>query len=146
MTQAVTRRAFLVRAVDRRRQPARTLFRLLAVIAVAWIAVVVFQVVRGMTISGWTLIGFVSLAATVLYVMRWGAARLYARLDYKGKAVCRAAGEVLGMLAMTAVGILAWHKFQSGSTLFGIAIAVVVLLEFIKKGYAQFRRDIGAQE
>lgn len=146
MTQAVTRRAFLVRAVDRRRQPARTLFRLLALIAVAWIAVVAFQVVRGTTISDWTLIGFVSLAATVLYVMRWGAARLYARLDYKGKAVCRAAGEVLGTLAVTAVGILAWHKFQSGSTLFGICSAAVVFFEIIKKGYEQYARNIGTRE
>ena len=146
MTQEVTRRAFLLSGAVRGRGPARMLLGLLAVAVFAWLAVVAFQVVRGITVHGWTLIGYVSLTAVVLYAMRCGAAQVYARLYHKGQAFCRAAGEVLGMLVLTAAGIIAWHKIQSGDTIIGIAIAVVVFLEIIRKGYEQYARHVCAPD
>lgn len=145
MREQITRRDFLMVVVNRSRTPARIALWLLTAVAVAWVVVVAFEMVRAVTIDGWFLIGCIAVVAALLSAVRWGASRVYARMPLGGKAICDTVGESLFIITVMGVGMLLWHKFQSGDTPAAIPLVVVLCVLIVRRGGEAYRRRIREQ-
>jgi len=123
----------------------RSVVLLFVIIAAAWIAVGAVQIVRGITLEGWELIGCIVLAAVLLSTVRWGAGRVYSLLPKRGKALCDAAGEALDTLLLVAVGVLVWHHFRTGEEPGAVVISLFVLAWIVKRARKVYNQRMGGQ-
>ena len=87
------------------------------------------------------LIGLIALLVGVMSLLRWAAHRIHAHLSARGKAMSRAVGEIAADLAGIALGILAWHKWQSGDTATGVTLAAFLLWALAKKAFEGYARQ-----
>ena len=113
-------------------------FRLLTVIFIAWLALILFQVLRGITISGWMLIACIALSGVVLFVLAWIAHKVFDHLSERVKTIFKTAGYIISSILYIVAGILLWHQIQKGDFTTVIVIAVFFLIGIIKVGYEKY--------
>jgi hypothetical protein len=143
MAGGLTRRQFLKIAGEKARGLFRTVVPFSVIVVGAWIAIVAIQVVRGITLEGWEMIGCVVLAAMLFAAVRRGAVRVYSSLPKRGKALCDAAGEAIAMLYLVAAGILVWQQFQAGETAGAVLISLFMLAWIVKRARKVYDQAAG---
>lgn len=136
MAREMSRRQFFDLIGAKLRKP----IRVALLLAIAWLAIAVFQSVRGITLHGWTLIGCLVLAAIVFAAIRFGARRVYSLLPSQGKALCAATGEVFDMLACVAIGAFLWHRWQTEDA---TGIVVVIFVGIADRAYRMYNQRLG---
>lgn len=145
MSEELSRRELLVAVWRKVRTPFRVLTRVVALGLCAWILMLFVELVRGVTLNGWGLMGGILLGICLLAFVRWLAGRIYDRFSVRGKALCDAISEVTDTVAIICIGILAWDMIRTD----GVASAIVPITALVmitkQKGQEVYRQKSGEQ-
>ena len=145
MNEAMSRREFLRAGGKKAYGPFCYLAKLFGIAFVSWLFVLMVEILRGITLQGGMLLLGAIVAIGLLESMRWLADKIYDRFSIRGKALCDALGESMGIFVIVGLGILAWHKMQVKDVATASILLIALFVATLQKGRDHYRRRIGEQ-